>query len=303
MNPTRTLPLALAVLLAQTARAQDYRAVDRRDLVDHLNGTLSAVVEGNAPLHELVGDSTTIDLPESMTIPFLAAGAAVVAPIAVSASAGGITWGTLVTGATSLRVTMPVLAGVGAGAAAALYTDDVMDGYPTASGATGGVIVMGIQEIYRIYKNTRPLQWLWRVSAVLFGSVLLGESIAAYHNISYENPIDPDDLIDGNGYYEYLPQNPLHDFIQNRTEVHYRLTAPNGDDLNGSCLAFYSLEEETGGGHVLHYVLDACSHDVVFPQSVEARAFDVRIGLEGVDAWDKFLGQDRIVARGSIPIP
>ena len=92
------------------------------------------------------------------------------------------------------------------------------------------------------------------------------------------------------------------DFFYNRLEVHYALRDPSGGTEEGSCLAFFALEEYLHGGRGLGYALDACSHDEAFPQTVPTWTGDVRIG-HYVDAWDRLLGQDMVVAKGSIPIP
>ena len=88
----------------------------------------------------------------------------------------------------------------------------------------------------------------------------------------------------------------------NRMEVHYRLEGTDGWTEDGSCLAFFALAENPDGSRDLHYALDNCSHAGLFPQAVPTGDGDPRIGPDGVDAWDRLLGQDMVVAKGSVPI-
>ena len=92
-------------------------------------------------------------------------------------------------------------------------------------------------------------------------------------------------------------------YLKDRVEVHYRLKGLHGRGESGSCLAFFALTEGPDGSQVLRYALDACSHDQLFPQEVPTEGGDMRIGPDGVDVWDKILGQDMVVAKGSIPVP
>ena len=91
-------------------------------------------------------------------------------------------------------------------------------------------------------------------------------------------------------------------YLKDRVEVHYRLKGLHGRSEGGSCLAFFALEEAPDGSRDLRYELDACSHDRLFPQEVPTEDGDLRIGPDGVDVWDKILGQDMVVAKGSIPV-
>ena len=100
----------------------------------------------------------------------------------------------------------------------------------------------------------------------------------------------------------FIINDNIDDFINNRMEVHYALEDPDGEIEDGSCLAFFALGENPDGSHDLHYALDACSHDDVFPQAVPAGNGDVRIGPDGVDVWDSLLGQTQVVAKGIIPV-
>ena len=93
------------------------------------------------------------------------------------------------------------------------------------------------------------------------------------------------------------------DFFHNRLVVRYVLEGPDGWTEDGSCLAFFALEEGPDGSRRLHYALDNCSHAGLFPQAVPMGDGDLRIGPDGVDVWDELLGQTRVVAKGSVPVP
>ena len=110
---------------------------------------------------------------------------------------------------------------------------------------------------------------------------------------------DVDNLIQSNPS-SYLS---LTDFLYNRMELHYELSDWAGESEDGSCLVFFALRENPGEGHDLHYALDACSHGEAFPQTVPMETGDARIDSDGVDAWDELLGQDMVVAKGSIRLP
>ena len=132
------------------------------------------------------------------------------------------------------------------------------------------------------------------VIAIVLGPPTATTLDAFFSLLTESPPMDADEL---------AGQSPLLGFFRDRMTVRYRLDGPDGGVLHGYCLAFFALGENPDGGHDLHYALDACAHTEAFPQAVPSGPGDPRIGPEGVDAWDTILGQDRVVAKGSVPVP
>ena len=220
------LVLVLAVLPAQTARAQSLFYVDERDLMERIHQDLRETLRDNGPQYDLEPESTHLNVPESAVL-LLAA--------------------TALAGASVIAVPAALYSSVGLG---------------SVLGGSGLITV--------------ALNW------------------TAYATMSMREPVVGADplILDG--------ASPTPDFFLNRKELHYGLIGPSGDIEGGSCLAFFALKENPDGSHDLHYELDACSHDEALPQGVPTGRGDLRIGSEGVDGWDELLGQDLVVAKGSV---
>lgn len=264
MIPSRLLPLALAVLLSQTAGAaggdpppsakrpyvyvppyeyepetQAERAHRRRRfaMMYHVNRHLFKLARENAPQDILVTTNypyQSFDVPRSLAWSIVA-----IASVGTASAIAGMS--------------IPLMT-------ASTITSLLALGKPALIGA-------GI------------------VTGATWGSYLLLE----------EDPMAIDDLV-------VQANDSVFDFINNRVEMPYLLVDGSGRSRRGYCLAFFDRRTDPDRGPGIHYALDECFHDDVFPQLVPTEPGDLRIGPDGVDSWDRLLGQDVVVAKGFIPL-
>ena len=257
------LLLALAILPARDVRAQDYRAVDRDVLLGRFHRDLSDALDG-ASQH---GHGYSLE-PGSVRLSY---------PESSGWSAAAFTF-----------VCASAVYGAVVPAAATAFT--------ASSSVPAGFTAAAKTMSFGKFVN-------------FFGGLL---GVFLYPGFSISNTldaVDPEVLSERNirrlAYRE--PELMSHlawplRFFLNRMEVHYTLSDSSGESEEGSCLAFFALERNPDGSHDLRYELDACSHDEIFPQTVSTWIGDPRIGSDGVDVWDRVLGQTRVVAKGVITI-
>ena len=128
------------------------------------------------------------------------------------------------------------------------------------------------------------------VTTAVPSGVALAGSLAGFHGL-FEGMEESD--VKGAATDFIFPQGLIKN-LNNRHELHYVIVPPDGSHQKGSCLLFLGKTDSR-----IHYEVDSCTHADVFPQREEGV---LRIGEDGEDAFDRMMGQTRVVATGSIEL-
>ena len=84
-----------------------------------------------------------------------------------------------------------------------------------------------------------------------------------------------------------------------RLGIGYSVFSEGGGWREGFCLLFVEAAGDGETGDFVLWEADECSHPLAFPQREEGR---LRIGRDGPDAMDRWMGQTDVVAAGSFPL-